>query len=145
MKPARFAIIAAATLLGALAGCKDVTGSEESLYLSYIQGLDTDNPQVVVPTNATAGQAFEVSVNTVWQNGCMRKGELDISQEPQWVLITPYDIMGEINSGCATGSKQFVHTGSVTFNTAGTYTVYIRGRNSANEEVVTIEREVIVE
>ncbi|HLV24879.1 MAG TPA: hypothetical protein VKZ41_01100 [Gemmatimonadales bacterium] len=145
MKPARFAAVAAIALMGALAGCTSTTGNDETFMLAYIEGIGVGNANVVVPETAVAGEPFQVEMTTIWNNGCMRKGKLEVSTDPEWVFITPYDILGEVTAGCSGGVTKFVHTSMVTFNSPGTAHVYIQGRSPDNEEVLTLDYEVVVQ
>lgn len=145
MNPVRFAAMAALTLVAAGAGCMGTTDPQDTYMLSYVEGIDLGNASVVVPSTAVAGEPFQVEVNTIWRNGCMRKGRLEVSEDPTWVLITPYDILGELSSACSGGSTQFHHTAMVTFNTPGTANVYVQGRNPETDEVITLDYEVVVQ
>lgn len=145
MRPGMFAALAALSFAAMASGCSLSTDPPETRLIAYIEGLDTDDPQIVVPATATAGTAFTVSISTIWQNGCVRMGQTEIAVEQEWVLLTPTDIIVGATADCVNGVKRFTHTPSVRFDNPGEYTVYVQGRSPSTDEMKTVEFPVVVE
>ena len=129
----------------ALAGCSLGTGPEEEDRLLGIIHFDTSvELQIIVPSTVRAGEQFEVTVRTYGLNSCWSMGETEVSAAGASATVSPFDIPGRPKgtTGCRPMIVEFNHTASIRFDTPGTGTVIVRGRDVGQE--VRIERAVAV-
>lgn len=140
MRPAALRSLATLALLLAASACKvDPIEPKDAYYLGYIPDIGTDQQAITVPTDVQAGQPFTVTMKTVWKNGCMKKGEVDMLVEGNYAIMSPWDRLPADLTGCTDGTKEFTHTAEVTFPTAGEGKVYVRGRHPDTDELKTVE------
>ncbi len=131
----------------ALTGCSLGTGPEdEERLLGFIRGVISAEVQITAPTTVRAGEQFEVAVRTYGLNSCWSMGETEVSAAGASATVSPFDIPGRPtqNTGCHTAIVEFNHTASIRFDTPGTGTVIVRGRDLVQDRTVRIERAVAV-
>lgn len=132
------------SFLAAAAGCDSFLGPAEQRAVGIIEGLQGDAPAIEIPDTVRAGQDFTVAVQTVWHDGCARKGETAVEFDGASATVTPYDVIRE-GAMCTQAVQQFTHTATVRFSQPGTARVHVRGRGSRTAGVTTITREVTVQ
>ena len=131
----------------ALTGCSLGTGPEEDDgLLGIIRVVTSAELQIIVPKTVHAGEQFEVTVRTYGLDSCWSMGETEVSAAGASATVSPFDIPGRptATTGCYAAIVEFNHTASIRFDTPGTGTVIVRGRDLVQDRTVRIERPVAV-
>lgn len=106
-----------------------------------------DPVQVEIPTDATRGSEFTVTVVT-YGGGCVSEGETETDIDGLNVVVTPYDydVSGQLppNGACTDELNLFEHETTLRFDRAGTATVVIRGQRKPSQEIFSVKRTIEV-
>ncbi len=105
-----------------------------------------DQPVLInLPGQAAAGQPVVLEVVS-FGNGCVRLGETRVTERASGFLVEPFDFetVG-IDVVCAEILNSITHAVSLTFPSAGTFTVEIRGGRQPEGDLVSFERTVDVQ
>jgi hypothetical protein len=125
------------------AGCSSVFGADEERFPGVIL-YGSDEPVAVIPDSVGLGDAFLISVETAWPNGCARKGDTEVESAPGRIVVTPYDIVVR-GEGCTGLVQTFTHTAFVRLTQTGEARVVVRGRAAPDVfDLVGFEYPVVV-
>jgi hypothetical protein len=107
------------------------------------------SPEVIdAPDTLRAGEATEVVVNTVGENGCWGADGIDATVAGNIVKLTPYDVHTGAQA-CTEVMLYLAHPTTVTFDTPGEGVIRVTGRRArqqdrSSDESVSAERRVAV-
>lgn len=110
---------------------------------------DYTAPDVLVaPDTVEAGQAFEISTNTVGWSGCWRSDGQSVTTEDRVVVIRPYDS----HSGSEVCTQVLVflaHSSTLVLHEPGEWTLRVDGRrlhmgDDVRDEPISAERTIVV-
>jgi hypothetical protein len=88
------------------------------------------------------GEPFAVVVQTVG-GGCVTKGDTEVTVEGMRATIMPYDIRA-LRAICPSDVAFLGHTAVIRFDGAGTAEVVVQGLRQPGDELVSVERTVVV-
>lgn len=106
-----------------------------------------DGAEIAVPSSATAGRDFTVTVRT-FGGGCTSKGWTRVDTLDAAFVLRPFDVTAEApDLACPAILKSFEHTAELSFDAAGEGTVRILGRETGpdGDRAIELERTVTVE
>jgi hypothetical protein len=134
------------SLVGAVSACARDGIVEQ---IGQIQG-DGAPLGIQVPDSARLGESVLITLVT-YGNGCMSRGDTEISIREDDVEITPYDRRNVGTGTCPTILLEFEHDLTVVFDTAGSKRIRINGRHTGTrdgapfDEIVQISIPMMVE
>jgi hypothetical protein len=82
-----------------------------------------------MPTQATAGVPFEITVTTRGSSSCTRPDGMTVSVSGLTADVTPWDQVAPQRTPCTDDLAAFPRTGTVRFDVAGSATIRLHGRD----------------
>ena len=95
-----------------------------------------------LPPTVTAGVPFNITVSTLGSSSCTRTAGMDASISGLTLDVTPYDSVPTTPIPCTRDLRAFPRSITHTFNTAGTATIRVHGRQA--DRPIIFEAQVTV-
>lgn len=111
--------------------------STGTLVVGFVWNGGSGTVIIEAPETVTAGQAFEVTVNSFGSSSCVRADRLDVAVAGSVARLTPYDRVAPTDTPCTEDFGAHPHTASVTFTTPGPAVLEAHGRSASGDTVVT--------
>jgi hypothetical protein len=124
-----------------VAGCGPLLGPETARVVGAIEHYG-DQAIVNIPAEVGVGEPFTVSFHT-YGGGCVSKGQTEVLLHGARATVTPYDVRA-LRAVCPSDIALLEHTALLRFETAGTAEVVVQGLRKPGNELVSIERTVVV-
>lgn len=135
------ALVALGCSSGTEPGAQPGGGAPDRRVLGTIEHYG-DAAVVSVPDTVVAGETFTVRVRT-YGGGCVSQGHTEAKVSGTQAMITPFDIRSDAEV-CTQELRFFDHAAELRFEQPGTAEVVVRGVRKPGDEVITIERRVVV-
>ena len=137
-------------LLGVVAGvaCSSTTGPGEfkrERQLAVIRFYQ-DPMLIEVPSVVSRGVDFEVAVRT-FGGGCIAQGDTEVSIVGRTAEVRPFDVFVTQlppNGACTDDLRYYLHRATLRFTEPGMAIVRVRGRAQPGNDIVVVERVVLV-